>query len=181
MATLPNNPLFNLSDTNYLGVGFGASDSMGRDIDKLTNSNAEMFQMYGQQAIAMANQRSSNFQKFGNLFKEAATAKAAIDKWNDARDLDNEYNPNKDKEKEEKPEGGTPEGGPSGGEAEEPKEEKTKKVKVEEKKQSIDIKKDEAQLTYSALSTASKSNTVEATTDAINTVNVTKALSLIHI
>jgi hypothetical protein len=178
MATLPNNPLFNLSDTNYLGVGFGASDSMGRDIDKLTNSNAEMFQMYGQQAIAMANQRSSNFQKFGNLFKEAATAKAAIDKWNDARDLDNEYNPNKDKEKEEKPEGGTPEGGPSGGEAEEPKEEKTKKVKVEEKKQSIDIKKDEAQLTYSALSTASKSNTVEATADAINTVNVTKAPNL---
>ena len=30
MATLPNNPLFNISDTNYLGVGFGASDSMGR-------------------------------------------------------------------------------------------------------------------------------------------------------
>ena len=140
MATLPNNPLFNISDTNYLGVGFGASDSMGRDIDKLTNNNAAMFQMYGQQAIAMANQRSSNFQKFGNLFKEAATAKAAIDKWNDARDLDNEYNPNKG-DKEEQPEGGTPEGGPSGGEAEEPKEEKTKKVKVEEKKQSIDIKK----------------------------------------
>ena len=102
MATLPNNPFFNISDTNYSGIGFGASDSMGRDIDKLTNSNAEMFAMYGNQAIAMAQQRSSNYQKFGNLFKEAATAKAAIDKWNDARDLDNEYNPDKDKEKEEK-------------------------------------------------------------------------------
>ena len=179
MATLPNNPLFNISDTNYLGIGFGASDSMGRDIDKLTNSNAEMFAMYGQQAIAMANQRSSNFQKFGQLFKEAATAKAAIDKWNDAKDLDNEYNPNKDKEKEEKPEGGTPEGGPSGGEAEEPKEEKKAYEKNRaQKKQSIDIKKDEAQLTYKALQTAGQSNTVEATTDAINTVNVTKAPNL---
>ena len=154
MATLPNNPLFNISDTNYLGIGFGASDSMARGINTLTADNSQMFAMYGQQAIAMAAQRSSNYQKFGNLFKEAATAKAAIDKWNDARDLDNEYNPNKDKEKEEKPEGGTPEGGPSGGEAEEPKEKKTKKVKVEEKKQSIDIKKDEAQLTHNALKTA---------------------------
>ena len=178
MATLPNNPLFNISDTNYLGIGFGASDSMARGINTLTADNSQMFAMYGQQAIAMAAQRSSNYQKFGNLFKEAATAKAAIDKWNDARDLDNEYNPNKDKEKEEKPEGGTPEGGPSGGEAEEPKEKKTKKVKVEEKKQSIDIKKDEAQLTHNALKTAGESNTVEATTDAINTLNVTSAPNL---
>ena len=180
MATLPNNPLFNISDTNYLGVGFGASDSMGRDIDKLTNSNAEMFAMYGQQAIAMANQRSSNFQKFGNLFKEAATAKAAIDKWNDAKDLDNQYNPNKG-DKEKQPESGGTEGGPSGGEAPETEPEKEKKAYEKnraEKKQRIEIKKDEAQLTYNALSTASKSNTVEATTDAINTVNVTKAPNL---
>lgn len=177
MATLPNSPLFNISDTNYLGVGFGASDSMGRDIDKLTADNSQMFQMYGQQAIAMAAQRSSNFQKFGNLFKEAAAAKNAIEAWQDAKDLDNEYKP--DKGTEETPEGGTPEDTPEGGKAEEPKEDKkTKKVKVEEKKQSIDIKKDEAQLTYNALQTASKSNTVEATTDAINTVNVTKAPNL---
>ena len=127
MATLPNNPLFNISDTNFLGVGFGASDSMGRDIDKLTNNNAEMFQMYGQQAIAMAAQRSSNFQKFGNLFKEAATAKAAIDKWNDAKDLDNQYNPNKG-DKEKQPESGGTEGGPSGGEAPETEPEKEKKL-----------------------------------------------------
>jgi len=179
MATLPNNPLFNISDTNYLGIGFGASDSMAKGINTLTADNARMFQMYGEQAIAMANQRSSNFQKFGQLFKQAAEAKNAIDKWNDARDLDNEYKPEKEKEEDkETPEGGTPEGGPSGGEAEEPKEEKTKKVKAEDKKQSIDIKKDEAQLTYKALKTAGESNTVEATTEAINTVNVTKAPNL---
>ena len=102
MATLPNNPLFNISDTNYLGVGFGASDSMGRDIDKLTNSNAEMFNMYGQQAIAMAAQRSSNYQKFGNLFKEAAAAKNAIDQWKAASE-DDKYGKPTDEDKEKQP------------------------------------------------------------------------------
>ena len=68
MATLPNNKFFNISDTNYLGVGFGDSDSMAKGINTLTADNAAMFQMYGQQAIAMAQQRSSNFQKFGSLF-----------------------------------------------------------------------------------------------------------------
>lgn len=174
MATLSNNPFFNISDTNFLGVGYGASDSMGRDINKLTNSNAEMFQMYGQQAIAMANQRSSNFQKFGNLFKEAATAKAAIDKWNDTKDLDNEYNPNKGN-KVEQPESGTTEGGPSGGEATD--ETDTTKVK-NEKKQDINIKKDEAKFTYNALQTAGNSNTIDATKNAINTLNVTTAPNL---
>ena len=181
MATLPNNPLFNLSDTNYLGVGFGASDSMGRDIDKLTADNSQMFQMYGQQAIAMAAQRSSNYQKFGNLFKEAATAKAAIDKWNDARDVDNGYKPEKGTEEDPVPEGGGTEGGPSGGTAPEPEPEKEKKAyekNREKKKQNIEIKKDEAQLTYNALQTAGQSNTVNATTDAINTLNVTSAPNL---
>jgi len=172
MATLPNNPLFNISDTNYLGVGFGASDSMGRDIDKLTNSNAAMFQMYGQQAIDMANQRSSNFQKFGSLFKEAATAKAAIDKWNDAKDVDNGYKPEKDTQEDPVPESGTPEEGPSGGKA-------TDETKVKnEKKQNIKIKQEEAKFNYNALQTVDNSNTVDATKNAINTLNVTTAPNL---
>ena len=163
MATLPNNQFFNISDTNYAGIGFGASDSMGRDIDKLTADNSAMFQMYGQQAIAMANQRSSNFQKFGSLFKEAATAKNAIEKWQDAKDLDNEYKPDKEKEEDKKPDVEI-----------NPPEDK----KEDDKKEKVSIKKDEAQLTHEALETASKSNTVDATINAINTVNVTKAPNL---
>ena len=163
MATLPNNQFFNISDTNYAGIGFGASDSMGRDIDKLTADNSAMFQMYGQQAIAMANQRSSNFQKFGSLFKEAATAKNAIEKWQDAKDLDNQYKPEKEKEEDKKPDVEI-----------DPPEDK----KEEDKKEKVSIKKDEAQLTHEALETATKSNTVDATINAINTVNVTKAPNL---
>ena len=174
MATLPNNPLFNISDTNYLGVGFGASDSMGRDIDKLTNSNAEMFAMYGQQAIAMAQQRSSNFQKFGNLFKEAAAAKNAIDQWKAASEDDNYGKPEKEDEKEQ-PEGGTPEGGPSGGEAETPKEDKkTEKVKVEKKKNHIEIKKTEAQLNNTAFNNAAESENIKVKEEAVQTTNITK-------
>ena len=56
----------------------------------------------------MANQRSSNFQKFGNLFKEAAAAKNAIDQWKAASEDDKYGKPIED---EKKPEGGTPEGG----------------------------------------------------------------------
>ena len=103
MATLPDNKFFNISDTNYSGIGFGASDSMAQGINKFSADNAAMFQMYGQQAIAMAAQRSSNFQKFGNLFKEAATAKNAIDKWKAASEDDKYGKPEKDDEKE-KPE-----------------------------------------------------------------------------
>ena len=175
MATLPNNPFFNISDTNFLGVGFGASDSMGRDIDKLTNSNAEMFAMYGNQAIAMAQQRSSNYQKFGNLFKEAAAAKNAIDQWKAASDDDNYGKPEKEDEKEQ-PEGGTPEGGPSGGEADEPKKEdkKTEKVKVEKKKNHLEIKKTEAELNNTAFKNAAESENVKVKEESVQTTNITK-------
>ena len=108
MATLPDNKFFNISDTNYGGIGFGDSDSMAQGINKFSADNAAMFQMYGQQAIAMANQRSSNFQKFGNLFKEAAAATNAINKWKAASEDDEYGKPKKEDadEKEKKPEGG---------------------------------------------------------------------------
>lgn len=167
MATLPNNKFFNISDTNYAGIGFGGSDSMAQGINKLTADNAAMFQMYGQQAIAMANQRSSNFQKFGSLFKEAATAKNAIEAWQDAKDVDDRYNPEKgkkEKEEDKKPDV----------EIDPPDDKKEK----EDKKQAVSIKKDEAQLSHKALEQATKSNTVDASINAINTINVTKAPNL---
>ena len=168
MATLPNNPLFNLSDTNYLGVGFGASDSMGRDIDKLTNSNAEMFAMYGQQAIAMANQRSSNYQKFGNLFKEAAAAKNAIDQWKAASE-DDKYGKPTDEDKEKQPEAGGGEGGPSGGKADDPKKQEDKKTKDH-----IEIKKTEAELNNTAFKNAAESENVKVKEESVTTTDITK-------
>ena len=168
MATLPNNPFFNLSDTNYLGVGFGASDSMGRDIDKLTNSNAEMFAMYGQQAIAMANQRSSNYQKFGNLFKEAAAAKNAIDQWKAASE-DDKYGKPTDEDKEKQPEAGGGEGGPSGGKADDPKKQEDKKTKDH-----IEIKKTEAELNNTAFKNAAESENVKVKEESVTTTDITK-------
>ena len=175
MATLPNNPLFNISDTNYLGVGFGASDSMGRDIDKLTNNNSEMFQMYGQQAIAMAAQRSSNYQKFGNLFKEAAAAKNAIDQWKAASE-DDKYGKPTDEDKEKQPEAGGGTDTPSGGEANDDTATDTEKtsVKVNKKKEHIEIKKTEAELNNTAFKNAAESENVQVKEDAIQTTNITK-------
>ena len=181
MATLPNNPFFNISDTNYSGVGFGASDSMGRDIDKLTNSNAEMFAMYGNQAIAMAQQRSSNYQKFGNLFKEAAAAKNAIDQWKAASEDDKYGKPDKEDEKEQ-PEAGGVEGGPSGGEAEEPKEEKTstktnkayEQNRIKKRNDHIEIKKTEAELNNTAFKNAAESENVKVKEESVQTTNITK-------
>lgn len=173
MATLPNNRFFNISDTNYLGVGFGASDSVGRDIDSLSRSNAEMFNMYGQQAIAMAKQRSSNYQKFGSLFKEAAAAKNAIDQWKAASD-DDKYGKPTDEDK--KPEAGAIEGAPEGGEADDDTATDTEKtsVKVEKKKEHIDLKKTEAQINNTAFTNADKSENVQVKEDSVQTTNITK-------
>ena len=181
MATLPNNKFFNISDTNFLGVGFGASDSVGRDIDSLSRSNAEMFAMYGNQAIAMAQQRSSNYQKFGNLFKEAATAKNAIEQWQAASE-DDKYGKPTDEDKEKQPEAGGGTDGPSGGEAEEPKEEKTstktnkayEKNKIKKRNDHIEIKKTEAELNNTAFKNAAESENVKVKEESVQTTNITK-------
>tara|TARA_A100000172_G_scaffold19681_1_gene10982 strand:+ start:1642 stop:4389 length:2748 start_codon:yes stop_codon:yes gene_type:complete len=175
MATLPNNKFFNISDTNYLGVGFGDSDAMAQGINKLTADNSAMFQMYGQQAIAMANQRSSNFQKFGSLFKEAAVAKNAIDQWRQASEEDDYGKPDKDdkdeKEKPKKPEGGGEEGGEEGdGKTEKPPE--VKKDRYDH----IKLKKAEVDLNYNAFKNAEENSAnVSVNEEAVLTTNLTKA------
>ena len=179
MATLPNNKFFNISDTNFLDVGFGASDSVGRDIDSLTRSNSEMFQMYGQQAIAMANQRSSNFQKFGSLFKEAATAKDAIEKWRMASEDDDYGKPKKDGEKDKEE-----------GEGKEPKDdddEESKKGKErydgikkekdkedKKRKEHIDLKRTEAQINHTAITNAAESENIAVKEESVLTTGITK-------
>ena len=174
MATLPNNKFFNISDTNYLGVGFGASDSIGRDIDSLSRSNAEMFNMYGQQAIAMAQQRSSNFQKFGNLFKEAAAAKNAIDQWKAASEDDKYGKPTE--EDKEQPEAGGGTDGPSGGEATDDTDttKTSEKNRIKKKKDHIEIKKTEAELNTTAFKNAAESENVKVKEEAVQTTNITK-------
>ena len=179
MATLPDNKFFNISDTNYSGIGFGASDSMAQGINKFSADNSAMFQMYGQQAIAMAAQRSSNFQKFGNLFKEAAVAKNAIEKWKAASEDDKYGKPEKDDEKEKKPEDKKPpekeEDDKTPPQAGKKRYDEIRKKENERRKQHIELKTTEAQLNHTAITNAEQQGAnVSVQEEAVQTTEVTK-------
>ena len=82
---------FDTSDTNYLGAkSTKRTDVINQGIDALTASNEQMYNRMAQDAIAAAEQRSRNFQKFGELIKRSGEFKKELDAWNETRELDQE-------------------------------------------------------------------------------------------
>lgn len=82
---------FDTSDTNYLGAkSTKRTDVINQGIDALTASNEQMYNRMAQDAIAAAEQRSRNFQKFGELIKRGGEFKKELDAWNETRELDQE-------------------------------------------------------------------------------------------
>ena len=82
---------FDTSDTNYLGAkSTKRTDVINQGIDALTSSNEQMYNRMAQDAIAAAETRSRNFQKFGELIKRGGEFKKELDAWNETRELDQE-------------------------------------------------------------------------------------------
>ena len=78
--------MFNPADTNYLEVG-DFSEAINAEQDATTKNNNAEYAARGAEAVRMAEQRSRNFQKFGQLIKQGGQFKKELDEWNEANDL----------------------------------------------------------------------------------------------
>ena len=78
--------MFNTADTNYLEVG-DFSEVINAEQDATTKSNNAEYAARGAEAVRMAEQRSRNFQKFGQLIKQGGQFKKELDQWNEANAL----------------------------------------------------------------------------------------------
>lgn len=78
--------MFNTSQYNYEEVG-DFSKAINAEQDAITKSNETEYAARGAEAVRMANQRSQNFQKFGQLIKQGGQFKKELDEWNEANEL----------------------------------------------------------------------------------------------
>ena len=95
---------FDTSDTNYLGAkSTKRTDVINQGIDALTASNEQMYNRMAQDAIAAAETRSRNFQKFGELIKRGGEFKKEVEAWNETRELDQENKGKPEEDRSESP------------------------------------------------------------------------------
>mgnify|MGYP001160835809 FL=1 len=80
--------MFNTSSLNYEEVG-DYSKAINAEQDAISKSNETEYAARGAEAVRMANQRSRNFQKFGELIKQGGQFKKDLDTWNEANALIN--------------------------------------------------------------------------------------------
>ena len=78
--------MFNTADTNYLEVG-DFSEVINAEQDATTKNNNAEYAARGAEAVRMAEQRSRNFQKFGQLIKQGGQFAKELDQWNQANNL----------------------------------------------------------------------------------------------
>ncbi len=78
--------MFNTSQYNYEEVG-DFSKAINAEQDAVTKSNETEYAARGAEAVRMANQRSQNFQKFGQLIKQGGQFAKELAEWNEANDL----------------------------------------------------------------------------------------------
>ena len=78
---------FSTTDTNYQGVDFDTSTSVGKGIDTLIASNNQQYKQMAQDAIAAAETKSRNFQKLGQLVAQTGEFVPKFQKWQDNRSL----------------------------------------------------------------------------------------------
>ena len=78
---------FSTTDTNYQGVDFDTSTSVGKGIDTLIASNNQQYKQMAQDAIAAAETKSRNFQKLGQLIAQTGEFVPKFQKWQDNRSL----------------------------------------------------------------------------------------------
>ena len=78
--------MFNTSQYNYEEVG-DFSKAINAEQDAITKSNETEYAARGAEAVRMAEQRSRNFQKFGQLIKQGGQFKKELDEWNEANAL----------------------------------------------------------------------------------------------
>ena len=78
---------FSTANTNYQGVDFDTSTSVGKGIDTLIASNNQQYKQMAQDAIAAAETKSRNFQKLGQLVAQTGQFVPKFQKWQDNRSL----------------------------------------------------------------------------------------------
>ena len=78
--------MFNTSQYNYEEVG-DFSKAINAEQDAVTKSNETEYAARGAEAVRMANQRSQNFQKFGQLIKQGGQFAKELAEWNEANEL----------------------------------------------------------------------------------------------
>jgi len=91
---------FNTSDTNYLETKRPGASVVNQAISEMDKKYAAHFDRMKNDAIAMADQRSRNFQKFGQLIKQGAQLKQQFEEWDDTRKM-NKYYDDQDNESSE--------------------------------------------------------------------------------
>ena len=75
--------MFNTSDTNFLDLETRMSTKINEEIDATAAKNSREYQQRAQMAQELANQKSQNFQKLGQLVKQVGQFKQDLDKFND--------------------------------------------------------------------------------------------------
>ena len=78
--------MFNTSQYNFEEVG-DFSKAINAEQDAVTKSNETEYAARGAEAVRMANQRSQNFQKFGQLIKQGGQFAKELAEWNEANEL----------------------------------------------------------------------------------------------
>lgn len=75
--------MFNTSDTNFLDLETRMSTKINEEIDATAAKNSREYQQRAEMAQYLANQKSQNFQKLGQLVKQVGQFKQDLDKFND--------------------------------------------------------------------------------------------------
>ena len=76
------------SDTNFIEMKNQFADATNANIETMDKVYAEHFERAKKDAIALADQRSRNAQKFGELVKQAGSFKQQLDEFNANREYD---------------------------------------------------------------------------------------------
>ena len=78
---------FNHSDSNFAEVSYDGSKVANQALAETDKIYAAAYERAKQNAIADAETRSRNFQKFGKLIGQGVEFKKKLDAWNDTKSL----------------------------------------------------------------------------------------------
>ena len=79
---------FDTSDTNFAEVSYDGSKVANQALAETDKIYAASYERAKANAIADAEMRSRNYQKFGKLIGQAAEFKKKLDQWNDTKQLE---------------------------------------------------------------------------------------------